>query len=1204
VSEPPPVEAPWWQATPRETEIGVALVTVDHAGPVFDWNEIPGERELRRRARYVAGVEYIARAFGAAQPLVWKGDRVTLFLSGASEDQLPAVAFRAAKELWERLRLDLNLPARIAAHVARIRWDPGTDASTAEVVALCDRLHGAAPPGSVLISEDVALALPLSVQNQIAQAGTITGVGVPAYLFPASSAQRGAVGAHSAEGALWESARRYALGPDLRLVRYVGFRLQRKQPPILEIEDVFVPPEVELRPRQGRHHDEPSPPRRRRPGAKSDAEQDRVLPLRDLLGRHRHVVFLGDPGAGKTTLLRWIAVTAARGRFASATQLGIAERLLPLPVSVGRLAELRRDVEGGRASVPAVLARYVEERLRDVQDLGGTLERELEAGRCLILLDGLDEVRTEERHAVHDWLASFTAAYPKNHFIASSRIVGYTGFDLPGGVEALVRPFDKSQVERYVRTFHRAYLQSELDVDDVDRATAEAERLIAALDQSPRLGALARNPFMLSALSLIHRAEGRLPRHRVQAYELFARALCETWAEARRLVAGTSHDATLAYEEEALPILGVLAHAMHERYPTGVAPEAFVLATLARALGEREGVSGAEAEQAARAFLETAGKEVQILLERGAGQWGFLHLTFQEFFTAAGLHSLESFEEIALRHLFDPRWEEVLRLGVGYMALVQKRPIAARRFVEKVLSWDEPEPRAWLSRVLKMQVPIAALLAAEAGDALPAVLQERVAEELAAWVCDPPSNERSRECLKELSLTEFAGRVEGALLRRVKGGSSSDRAEALSAFLLLGTSSRVDDELIKSLSDPHEEVRKSAAWVLFLKGHDELRDPLQSLLQHERVEVRAAAAEVILGISDAPFTALIEILHDPAEKVREAAILALNERFLGELDDQEHAANALLLAMHDVSSDVRSYAAFDLAHLSERTGVVEAALLRAAQHDPDGEVRAEAAYGLRDVKSEEAIDTMIAALEATDDGDLFSSIADALAAHPWHAQIENRLISRLQSTNERTKASAVQALGSFHSEAALRCLLMAIGDASPALRESACYGLSWQDDARARGAMIKALGDPEPDVRLAAAQIAFTANPGPAIDALLAMTVHDDSEEVRRRVIRLFKYTKHEGRLAVMVAALRDVSPRVREEAASVLAEMNQQAALEPLLMASADENHEVRRAVVRALGEIGSPTAIPRLVELAAHEPAARAALWKIAERLLRPEE
>jgi hypothetical protein len=103
--------------------------------------------------------------------------------------------------------------------------------------------------------------------------------------------------------------------------------------------------------------------------------------------------------------------------------------------------------------------------------------------------------------------------------------------------------------------------------------------------------------------------------------------------------------------------------------------------------------------------LKRAGEDVQILLERGAGEWGFLHLTFQEFFVAAGLHAKDDFETVAFQHLFDTRWEEVIRLGVGYLALVQKRPTAAQRFVKKVLEHEEPAPRAWFTQKANLCSP-------------------------------------------------------------------------------------------------------------------------------------------------------------------------------------------------------------------------------------------------------------------------------------------------------------------------------------------------------------------------------------------------------------------------------------------------------------------------------------------------------------------
>ncbi|MFS8070173.1 MAG: NACHT domain-containing protein, partial [Byssovorax sp.] len=696
---------------------------------------------------------------------------------------------KAAKDLWNRVRAELNLPAKLAAHVGRVLPGAEPGVVSGSDVDACQKLTAEAQVGTIALSEELALALPLveKGKREFAELGR-SGAERFAYTFPPSAAASAAPDlVVDASARLWDRLRGYALGTDVRMVRYVGFRLQKKVPPRLDIRDVFVLSEVEQRRRLDMDLRKekaledalmPLPWSARSTAGNEDGTRD----FRELFARYRSLVVLGDPGSGKTTLLRWLAVIAASGAFELDARLGTPERLLPLPVSVGRLAEVRRGLGGQSVSVLTALARYFHDRniYEDETKLRDLLTVELERGHCLVLLDGLDEVKSDERQAIYQWLESFAGVYAQNRFIVSSRVVGYSGFQLPGDVaESLLRPFSEEQVERYVRVFHRAYVRWETDAEPTD--DGEANRLLEALRASPRLSGLARNPFMLSALALIHRAEGKLPRHRVQAYEVFARALCETWAEARRLVADKVNPPIIAYEEEALPILGELALAMHEQYPTGVAPEEFVLRKIAETLVQQKGVSGVDAKRAAREFLKRAGEDVQLLLERGAGEWGFLHLTFQEFFVAAGLHAKEDFESVALQHLFDPRWEEVIRLGVGYLALVQKRPMAAQRFVKRVLEHEEPEPRAWFTKLLKKQVPLAALLAAEAGDALPEALQQRVAGEMAAWVAVMP-RELVGPVLKELALTDFAPRIAMACEPRIRSGIAEARARVASAL--------------------------------------------------------------------------------------------------------------------------------------------------------------------------------------------------------------------------------------------------------------------------------------------------------------------------------------------------------------------------------------------------------------------------------------
>lgn len=1021
--------APGHRARAPDERIPIALIKVGSAGSTSEGDELPDEAALKRRARYTAGVEYLANAFSAAQPLVWQGDSVMLVLSGGSEAPLPDRAFQVAKEVWERVHIELNMPVRIAAHVGSVPSDvdPTTIAagtSTPEDVDLCNRLLALAPSGAIVLSEDVALALPDSVRSELAPIGVTAGDGIPVFVFPPGAAARDpdASPLPGEDERLWDALRAYALGPEVRLVRYVGFRLQKKQPPSLDIRDVFIAPEAELRVRADPGKTDPLAGHRSHPRAAepSMAERADAMPFRDLFARHRSLVVLGDPGSGKTTLLRWLAVMAAGGRFTLGAHLGASERLLPVPVSVGRLAEVRRSFPGAAASVPDALARYLHDRGMGEEDaLTEILLRQLTLGHCLVLLDGLDEVLGDERQEIRRWLEAFAAAYPANRFIASSRIVGYGGFELPGGSEAVLRPFDKAQVERYVRVWSRAYFRWETGSRENDAADEEAEKLLEAISASPRLEALAANPFMLSALALIHRSEGRLPRHRIQAYEIFARALCETWAEARRLVAGQTLDATIAYEEEALPILGGLALSMHERYPAGVAPGSFVMETLARELAERNDVSGEEATRAARAFLERAGNEVQILVERGAGEWGFLHLTFQEFFAAAGLHAAERFDNVALEHLFDPRWEEVLRLGVGYLALVQKRPVAAWRFVETVLDWEEPEPRRWVTRILAKQVPLAALLAAEAGDALPVRLQERIAEALAVWICDPPSEEAAGQCLQELRLTDFAERVQKALLGHLSDADPSHRKRAVSSLGVLDASTAMQP-LVRMLSDTSDDVRQTAAWTFWSDFNQDLIPKLLETPLVDHLEPRAQVEHRLLSA-----------LQQGDESIRAGAACALGHM------KSDAALNALIAAAKDEAPTVRE-AVLDGLCIIQRKDAGQALLT--ALHDPDAAVRRRAAMWLGIFGWEPGLDGLLVAVRHDEIAAVRREAVSAL--HRFHdAQVQPVLIEALGDEDAAVRRTAASSLGSIGSEAAVAPLIAALSDEDREAREAAMDAL-------------------------------------------------------------------------------------------------------------------------------------------------------------------
>lgn len=1148
-------------APPARQEALAGIVRVELPEGALPWKDTMDEQVLRLRGQYTAGVEYLAGTYGAYQPIAWEDDSLTLVFTERAVDDLPSHTYKAAKELWNRIRTELDLPIKIAAHVGRVGdgTEPGT--FTGADIDDCKRLAAGSPPGYLTLTEDLALALPDDMRREAAVLGSQTDDERLLYIFPRSASPTAESGFTSGESArLWGRLRGYATGPDVRLVRYVGFRLQRKHPPMLDIRDIFVPSEMELRRRADVEMKRQSaleaegmvPPWSALEAAKA---QEGVLAFREIFAKHRSVIVLGDPGSGKTTLLRWLAVIAGSGRFALDAQLGVAERLLPLPVSVGRLAEIRRGFGAEGISVIAALARYFRDRSVDDDEatLRSFLGRTLEKGRCLILLDGLDEVKSDERRAIHAWIESFAAEYPENRFIASSRVVGYAGFQLPGETaEAVLRPFTDAQVERYVHAFHRAYVRFETGAEPA--TPADADRLLEALRASPRLSALGKNPFMLSALALIHRAEGRLPRHRVQAYELFARALCETWGEARRIVAGEAHDPTIAYEEEALPILGDLALAMHEQYPTGVAPEEFVIDKLAHLLSQQRNISGKDSRRAAKEFLKRAGEDVQILLERGANAWGFLHLTFQEFFVAAGLHAAERFDEIAFQHLFDPRWEEVLRLGVGYLALIQKRPKAAQRFVEKVLVHQEPEPRSWLTRVIRKQVPLAALLAAEAGDALPAGLQERIAAEMAEWLKVMPK-QVSRPILADLALTDFAARVVTACQMLLQSTMDDVRARGVWALGEL-RSTEAGDIVLGMLSDLNDQIRAAAVTALRGMPAGWLVEKAMLALANPQAEVRVGIIEAIAPLGrKIPDEIMRSALGDAHELVRSKSSLLLKHR------PRNEAVAALQLLARDPSATVRTGAVssmFDFKMADEL-----AILLK----DGDANVRRRAIAPLA-IMNPSLIAADIDSI--SDDRAIKISLVDALSPPPPGTDPIKFQAQRLRRSEPFPQLLAAMAL--IGSKDGLDILIEAVQDPSPAVRKVALRMLQATPSNSLPHTALAALQDSDAEVRTLAACVVAKHKRAEALAPLL-------------------------DELQAKTGPWRNIS--------SALVELGSREAAEPLITAAEDNDADAVSALSDAIGHLASSQYAARLEKLLQRYPtpcvAAESilgALWTIADR------
>ncbi|MBI5482825.1 MAG: HEAT repeat domain-containing protein, partial [Deltaproteobacteria bacterium] len=633
---------------------------------------------------------------------------------------------------------------------------------------------------------------------------------------------------------------------------------------------------------------------------------------------------------------------------------------------------------------------------------------------------------------------------------------------------------------------------------------------------NPRLEALARNPFLLSALALVHRAEGRLPRHRVQVYDAVAGALCETWGSARRLAAGETH-IELAYAVEALPIIGRLARRMQEEASSGTQTAEWVLDTLAATLTADRGVTPGEARRVAFEFLTRASRDVPILVERGAGRWGFLHLTFQEFFATAGLHATDEFEEVARQHLFDPRWEEVTRLGVGYLALVQNRPRAAARFVEHVFRETRLEDRPWLTEVLGKHVRLAALLASEAGEALSPALAHEIAGEAARWALRVPER-LARAFLAESVLGDFGALVAEALIAVLERGDAGARGRAANALgalrspaatsLRSSEDSRAVGSLVEALEGADERVAVAAASALGMVGGKAAEAALVARLTDERNGVRAFCA-LALGLADATTAvpALANTTRDGDHVVRVLGGLAL-----GLLK----AEGILLEAIRDPDEHVRSGAVLGVGSLRDEVAV---SALTAAAGDPSPEVRVNVASGLHRFVAPGDPVSLLALL--ADTNPVVRARAAASLGRVGGPLAHERLVTALRDSEAAVRAAAAQSIGMLRVGAAVDPLGALIDDPSPEVRSAAALALGELGAASVAARLASLLSDHHATVRAAAVQ-ALGKIVAPDFMAGLRASMTDADASVRLAAARALATSDPEAAARMLVALTTD----------------------------------------------------------------------------------
>lgn len=404
------------------------------------------------------------------------------------------------------------------------------------------------------------------------------------------------------------------------------------------------------------------------------------------LENYGRIVVLGDPGSGKSTSLKYIAHTICSHR----TDSNGLQSYVPVLIKATDFAKYNTDT-----------GRSLSEYIIDFNTKYGLLfSKSLENNNLVLLLDGLDEINiTNQRHVVVDKVNSFAAQYPEIKIIVSSRIVGYIETRLSYRFFHFeVEKFSDEQILLFLKNWYSSI--SSYSDNNQEKAVEEANNLFHSIKQNSSVYKLACNPLLITIIALINYQGNKLPEKRASLYEISTTTLLDNWVKLR-----ANHKNNID-KEILIELLAIVAFHIHENYASGLIPESELKDILKREYTKIFSyLPQKELRQDIHDIISFLREDAGFLFEKGYNEhgealFGFVHLTFQEYFAAKEFNTKwkeDSLKNNLRNYIFNSNWREVIKLAASLFKLNDPSRLGrnlATKFVLDIFNTDEIIPDA------------------------------------------------------------------------------------------------------------------------------------------------------------------------------------------------------------------------------------------------------------------------------------------------------------------------------------------------------------------------------------------------------------------------------------------------------------------------------------------------------------------------------